>query len=74
VNVWIHLLNMKDNHISRNQVINNINIIMDNNMTWKEAVEHFHIDDVNLQKVYIRYIIAEYGYMKALLLIDNEVV
>jgi hypothetical protein len=65
---------MKDNHISRNQVVNNVNIIMDSNMTWKEAIDHFHIHDVNLQKVYLRYIIIEYGYMKALLLIDNAVV
>jgi hypothetical protein len=74
VNVWIHLSKMKDNHISRNQVVNNVNIIMDSNMTWKEAVDHFHIHDINLQKVYLRYIIIEYGYMKALLLIDNAVV
>ena len=47
---------------------------MDSNMTWKEAVDHFHIHDINLQKVYLRYIIIEYGYMKALLLIDNAVV
>lgn len=65
---------MKDHHISRNQVVNNVNIIMDSNMTWKDAVEHFQIHDVNLQKVYLRYIIAEYGYMKALLLLDNAVV
>lgn len=65
---------MKDHHISRNQLVTNVDIIMDNNMTWRDAVEHFQIHDVNLQKVYLRYIIAEYGYMKALLLIDNAVV
>lgn len=65
---------MKDNHISRNHVVNNVNIIMDSNMTWKEAIDHFDIHDINLQKVYLRYIIIEYGYMKALLLIDNAVV
>lgn len=65
---------MKDHHISRNQLVTNVNIIMDNNMAWRDAVEHFQIYDVNLQKVYLRYIIAEYGYMKALLLIDNAVV
>jgi hypothetical protein len=64
----------KDIHISRTQILNNINIIYDNNMTWEEAIEQFDIHDVNLQKVYLRYIIVEYGYMKALLLVDNAVV
>jgi hypothetical protein len=64
----------KEIHISKSKIINNINIIIDNNMTWKEAVDQFDIHDVNLQKVYLRYIITEYGYMKALLLIDNGVV
>jgi hypothetical protein len=54
--------------------LNNINIIYDNDMTWSEAIEQFDIHDVNLQKVYLRYIIVEYGYMKALLLIDNGLV
>jgi hypothetical protein len=43
-------------------------------MTWDEAIEQFDIHDANLQKVYLRYIIVEYGYMKALLLIDNGLV
>lgn len=54
--------------------MNNINIILDSNMTWEEAIDQFEIHDVNLQKVYLRYIIVEYGYMKALLLVDNAVV
>jgi hypothetical protein len=64
----------KEIHISKSRIINNINIIIDSNMTWQEAIDQFEIHDVNLQKVYLRYIISEYGYMKALLLVDNAVV
>jgi hypothetical protein len=64
----------KDIHISKSRIINNINIIIDNNMSWDEAIKEFEIHDANLQKVYLRYIITEYGYMKALLLVDNAMV
>jgi hypothetical protein len=64
----------KEIHISKSRIMNNINIILDSNMTWEEAIDQFEIYDVNLQKVYLRYIIVEYGYMKALLLVDNAVV
>jgi hypothetical protein len=58
--------------MNKNHIVNNINIIIDNNMTWTEAIEEFDIHDINLQKVYMRYIIKECGYMKALLLLEND--
>lgn len=53
------------------QIKNNISIIIENNMSWSDAVSQFDLHDLNLQKVYLRYIIKEYGYMKALLLIQE---
>jgi hypothetical protein len=60
---------MRDITIIRDTVINNVDIIIDNRLTWNEAIDMFNINDTNLQKIYIRYIIKKYGYMTALLLV-----
>lgn len=39
--------------------------IISNNLTWKESKLLFNIQDPNLERVYVRYIIVEYGLKKA---------
>lgn len=60
---------MKQTTINKDIVISNVDTIIDDRLTWDEAVEMFNINDINLQKIYIRYIIKKYGYMTALLLV-----
>lgn len=41
-------------------------------MTWKEAKEKYNLCDGNIQRVYIRYIIAKYGIKTAKILLKDE--
>jgi hypothetical protein len=53
------------------QIISNIGIIVDEGLTWKTAVERFNINEGNLQRLYIRYIIKEYGEDEAFRVVSN---
>lgn len=60
---------MKKPYILKEKIINDIDTIIDNGMTWEEAIEEFQLNDVNVQKIYLRYIVQKYGYLKALYLV-----
>lgn len=59
-----------ENKIIKNTIMHNIDIIIDDGLTWKEAIERFQLNDGNIQRIYIRYIIKKYGYMTSLLLLE----
>lgn len=54
------------------QINLNIATIVEEKMTWKQAIELFELHDGNLQRVYLRYIIKKYGYNTALSLVKGE--
>ena len=60
---------MKKPYILKEKIINDIDTIIDNGLTWEEAIEEFQLNDVNIQKIYLRYIVQKYGYLKALYLV-----
>lgn len=63
---------MKNFHIDKETVINNIHIIIETRMTWKESVERFHLHNGDIQRIYMRYIVLEYGYMTAVCLANDN--
>ena len=48
----------------------NIARIFDEHMTWEEAKAKFNLTEGNIQKIYIRYIIKEYSYITAAILLS----
>lgn len=56
----------------KQDVIDNIERIFDENIKWSTAIRIFYIQDPNLQKVYIRYIYQKIGYTGTLIYISQK--
>lgn len=56
------------------KIENNITSIVEEQIKWKEAIVMFQLEEGNIQRVYLRYIIKKYGYLTALSLINDDMV
>lgn len=54
------------------EILHNVTRIVEEHMTWAQAIETFDIKDPNLQRVYIRYVIDHYSMMDALFLLSTD--
>lgn len=54
------------------QITLNVATIIEEKMSWKQAIELFELHDGNMQRVYLRYIIKNYGYNAALSLVKDQ--
>ena len=58
--------------IDNKKVSLDCDFIISYNLTWKEAKERFSLNEGNIQRVYIRYIIVKYGIKRAQILLSDS--